>query len=114
MSKTPPLDPGVLEPIAAGSARVWKDDLRSLSRQLVFVLDVGAGTTDLSLFWVVQDPARRRALPVKPAARAVRAMANCRIERTLRLASFAIVSPIWLGVKHHTPRVGQLDVAHGV
>jgi transposase len=30
----------------------------------------------------------------KIAARAVRAMANCRIERTLRLASFSIVSPI--------------------
>jgi len=71
-----------LEPLAAGSARVWKDDLRHLSRQLVFVVDVGAGTTDLSLFWVVQQPGDRRALPVTPGAAAIR-MAGDQLDSAL-------------------------------
>ena len=42
---------GVLEALAAASARLWTDDA---ARNLMLVVDVGAGTTDLSLFWVVQ------------------------------------------------------------
>jgi molecular chaperone HscA len=62
---------GILEPLAAGSGRVWAD--RS-TRNLVLVLDVGAGTTDYSLFWVVQDGStgRRRAFPVMPSSDAIR------------------------------------------
>lgn len=62
---------GILEPLAAGSGRVWAD--RS-TRNMVLVLDVGAGTTDYSLFWVVQDgnTGRRRAFPVLPSSDAVR------------------------------------------
>lgn len=73
---------GVLEPLAAGSARLWKDEPRSLSRQLVLVLDVGAGTTDLSLFWVVQQPGSRKALPIAPAASAIR-MAGDQLDSAL-------------------------------
>jgi hypothetical protein len=61
---------GILEPIAAGSGRVWAD--RS-TRNLVLVVDVGAGTTDFSLFWVVQSGNdQRRAFPVQPCADAIR------------------------------------------
>jgi molecular chaperone HscA len=62
---------GILEPLAAGSGRFWAD--RS-TRNLVLVLDVGAGTTDFSLFWVVQDSSsgHRRAFPVHPCNEAVR------------------------------------------
>lgn len=61
---------GILEPIAAGSGRVWAD--RS-TRNLVLVVDVGAGTTDFSLFWVVQTGNdQRRAFPVQPCADAIR------------------------------------------
>ena len=42
---------GTLEALAAASARLWND--RS-ARDVMLVVDVGAGTTDLSLFWVVQ------------------------------------------------------------
>lgn len=41
---------GVLEALAAASARVWND---SSARNMMLVVDVGAGTTDISLFWVV-------------------------------------------------------------
>lgn len=41
---------GVLEALAAASARIWND---SLARNMMLVVDVGAGTTDISLFWVV-------------------------------------------------------------
>jgi len=62
---------GLLEPLAAGSGRVWAD--RS-ARNLVLVVDVGAGTTDFSLFWVVQDSrsGSRKAFPVEPCSDAVR------------------------------------------
>lgn len=43
---------GVLEPLAAASARVWND---RFARNVMMVVDVGAGTTDISLFWVVQQ-----------------------------------------------------------
>ena len=45
-------DGGVLEALAAASARVWNDHF---ARDLMVVVDVGAGTTDISLFWVVQQ-----------------------------------------------------------
>ena len=62
---------GILEPLAAGSGRIWAD--RS-TRNLVLVLDIGAGTTDYSLFWVVQEASsgQRRAFPVQPSSDAIR------------------------------------------
>jgi hypothetical protein len=65
---------GVLEPIAAGSSRLWSE--RNF-RELVLTLDVGAGTTDLALSFVVQNRHPKvgivghRAIPVAPAARAL-------------------------------------------
>ena len=62
---------GVLEPLAAGSASVW----RSHGRELVLVLDVGAGTSDFSLFLVTQGHQKapgHGAIPVAPVADAVR------------------------------------------
>lgn len=62
---------GVLEPLAAGSASVW----RSVGRELVFVVDIGAGTTDFAVFLVVQGQPQapgHRAIPVAPIADAVR------------------------------------------
>lgn len=74
---------GVLEALAAASARVWND---RYARDLMLVVDVGAGTTDISLFWVVQrafpnsHSARspegpvpiRRAWPIEPCGIAIR------------------------------------------
>ena len=62
---------GLLEPLAAGSGRVWTD---KAARNLVFVVDVGAGTTDYSLFWVTQDSRidRRNAFPILPGGEAIR------------------------------------------
>ena len=67
---------GVLEALAAASARVWND--RS-ARNIMLVVDVGAGTTDLSLFWVVQRAHRsgrleefRRAWPIDPCGTAIK------------------------------------------
>ena len=52
---------GTLEALGAASARMWRE--RS-ERDLMLVVDVGAGTTDLSLFWVVQHGASHRAFPI--------------------------------------------------
>ena len=52
---------GTLEALGAASARMWRE--RS-GRDLMLVVDVGAGTTDLSLFWVVQDGGPHRAFPI--------------------------------------------------
>ena len=63
---------GVLEPLAAASCRVWKD---RADRELILVVDVGAGTTDYSLFWTVQNLGQqqtRRAFPVEPCGGAIR------------------------------------------
>jgi molecular chaperone HscA len=65
---------GILEPLAAGSTRVWKG---KNSKEAVLVMDVGAGTTDLSLFWVAQllrDHAHpgHRAFPITPQSHAIR------------------------------------------
>ena len=57
-----------LEALAAASGRVWAD--RS-ARELMLVVDVGAGTTDLSLFLVVQAQ-KRKAFPVLPCGVAVK------------------------------------------
>ena len=63
---------GVLEPLAAASSRVWKDE--GASRSVVLVVDIGAGTTDVSLFWSVQNVEGRghRAFPVVPCASAIK------------------------------------------
>lgn len=73
---------GVLEALAAASARVWSD---RYARDVMVVVDVGAGTTDISLFLVVQGtpPARQRvhaherlqsrqAWPIEPCGTAIR------------------------------------------
>ena len=62
---------GLLEPLAAGSGRIWADNA---ARNLVLVVDVGAGTTDFSLFWVVQNTVNdtRKAFPVAPGSDAIR------------------------------------------
>jgi molecular chaperone HscA len=71
-------DGALLEPLAAGSGRVWAD---RNARNLMLVLDVGAGTTDFSLFWIVQNPTTnlRRAFSVFPSSNAIR-MADTRRE----------------------------------
>ena len=61
---------GILEALAAASARLWND---KSAREIMLVVDVGAGTTDLSLFWVVQKGGEfHRAWPVKPCGTAIR------------------------------------------
>ncbi|MCC6263994.1 MAG: rod shape-determining protein [Bryobacterales bacterium] len=60
---------GLLEPIAAGSGRIMAD---RNARNLVLIVDVGAGTTDFSLFWSVQGPKGRKAYPVEPCGDAVK------------------------------------------
>ncbi len=61
---------GILEALAAASARLWND---KAAREVMLVVDVGAGTTDLSLFWVVQQNGEfHRAWPVKPCGTAIR------------------------------------------
>ena len=63
---------GVLEALAAASARVWRD--RGEVREMMLVVDVGAGTTDFSLFLVSQSEERgfRRALPIQPCGAAIK------------------------------------------
>ena len=61
---------GILEALAAASARLWND---KSAREVMLVVDVGAGTTDLSLFWVVQRNGEfHRAWPVMPCGTAIR------------------------------------------
>lgn len=61
---------GRLEALAAASARLWND---GSARDVMLVVDVGAGTTDLSLFWVVQREASfHRAWPIKGADAGIR------------------------------------------
>lgn len=67
---------GVLEALAAASARVFND---RFARDVMLVVDVGAGTTDLSLFWVVQSapansqpPQFHRAWPIEPCGTAIK------------------------------------------
>ena len=65
---------GVLEPLAAASSRVWSD---AATRGLVLVIDVGAGTTDVTLFWTMQNVKAAGsfgnfAFPVHPCGTAVK------------------------------------------
>ena len=70
---------GVLEPLAAGSARLLSAEDR---REMVLVVDVGAGTTDFSLFMTYQQADRSRgvvnrgAVPLEPVGAAVRVAGN--------------------------------------
>jgi molecular chaperone HscA len=69
----------LLEPLAAGSGRIWQD---RATRDVVLVIDVGAGTTDFALFWVVQDGEVRRAFPIEPSGTAIR-MAGDQLDSVL-------------------------------
>lgn len=53
---------GISEPIAAGSARLSTD--RNI-RNMVLVVDVGAGTTDFALFLIPQGAAGGKAFPLR-------------------------------------------------
>jgi molecular chaperone HscA len=68
---------GISEPMAAGSGRIRID--RS-TRNLVLIIDVGAGTTDFGLFLVNYD--KRTAFPVEPKSAAIR-MAGDHIDNLL-------------------------------
>ena len=72
---------GLMEPLAAGSGRVWSD--RS-ARNLMVVVDIGAGTTDFSLFWVLQNAIKqkRRAVGIEPGSDAIR-MAGDMLDKLL-------------------------------
>ena len=84
---------GVLEALAAASARVRND---RYARDVMVVVDVGAGTTDISLFWVVQQEppdrqqvrspeefaSRGRAWPIQPCGTAT-SQAGDRLDRLL-------------------------------
>jgi molecular chaperone HscA len=61
---------GISEPIAAGSARISVD---KSTRNLILVVDVGAGTTDFGLFWVPQTASSKGAFAVYPGSEAVKA-----------------------------------------
>lgn len=63
------LPQGVLEPLAAGSGRILAD---RHARNLVLVVDVGAGTTDYSLFWAVQGQKGQKAFPIQPGSGAIK------------------------------------------
>lgn len=55
---------GITEPLAVGSSRLRQNEP---SRGLVMVVDVGAGTSDLALFVVVENPERKlfNAFPIQ-------------------------------------------------
>ena len=57
------LSQGITEPLAVGSSRLRKEEP---SRGLAIVVDVGAGTSDIALFVVVENPERNQfnAFPV--------------------------------------------------
>ena len=71
---------GVLEPIASASARMYAE--HKLDRKLMLVADIGAGTTDVALFWLVLDGDDRRAFPVSGTTRALR-MAGDHLDHAL-------------------------------
>ena len=71
---------GLLEPVAAASGRVWSD---REARDLMLVVDVGAGTTDFSLFYITQNLNRqdtqqekRRAFLVMPCSTTINEAGN--------------------------------------
>lgn len=67
----PGMGAGMLEPLAAASERLWND---SEAREVMLVVDVGAGTTDFSLFLARQssDQEFHRAWPIEPGSKALR------------------------------------------
>ncbi len=73
----------VLEPIAAGNSRLQTDEP---TRQLVLVLDIGAGTTDFGLFIVVEKPEQElfRITPVEGTMLGIR-QAGDTIDQILRM-----------------------------
>ena len=68
---------GISEPMAAGSGRIRIDHS---TRNLVLIVDVGAGTTDFGLFLVNYE--KRTAFPVEPKSAAIR-MAGDHIDNLL-------------------------------
>lgn len=104
---------GVLEALAAASARVWTD---SSVRDVMVVVDVGAGTTDISVFWVVQrtpndDQAQpagglksfHRAWPIEPCGTAIMEAGNA-LDRLLvaELINRANLGDNWVLRQHVT------------
>lgn len=67
----PGMKAGMLEPLAAASERLWND---SEAREVMLVVDVGAGTTDFSLFLARQssDQEFHRAWPIEPGSKTIR------------------------------------------
>ena len=67
----PGMEAGMLEPLAAASERLWND---SEAREVMLVVDVGAGTTDFSLFLARQSPDQEfhRAWPIELGSKAIR------------------------------------------
>ena len=90
---------GMLEALAAASARLWND---GSARDVMLVVDVGAGTTDVSLFWVVQRGAQfHRAWPIKRANAGIRQAGD-----TLdRLLVEALLRKVGLGLDETGARV---------
>ena len=79
---------GVLEPLAAGSTRVWQG---KNSKEAVLVIDVGAGTTDLALFWVVQLSRDT----INPGHRAFRLLRRVTPSELLAITSIRSLSTNW-------------------
>lgn len=66
MAKT---DLGISEPVAAGSSRLRSD---KSTRNLVLVVDAGAGTTDFAMFWVPQTAESKNVFTIPPGSDAVK------------------------------------------
>ena len=75
----------VLEPIAAASSRIQRDE--GAARELVMIVDVGAGTTDFALFVVSQDADKEifKAFLIPDTVKGVR-QAGDAIDNALRIA----------------------------
>jgi len=75
----------VLEPIAAASSRIQRDE--GAARELVMIVDVGAGTTDFALFLVNQDADKEvfKAFLIPDTVKGVR-QAGDAIDNSLRIA----------------------------
>ena len=75
----------VLEPIAAASSRIQRDE--GAARELVMIVDVGAGTTDFALFLVSQDADKEifKAFLIPDTVKGVR-QAGDAIDNALRIA----------------------------
>ncbi len=73
---------GITEPLAVGSSRLRQDEP---FRGLVMVVDIGAGTSDLALFVVVENPERNifNAFPIKDCNKSL-PMAGDRLDTALQ------------------------------